>query len=95
MEIGGALKRWRAARGLSLRGLGARAGADYTTIHRIENGRLSPTVNMLGRLAKALGTTVPALFAAPPESKGKQKREAGNRTRKSALAPGSRRGKSS
>ena len=77
MEIGGALKRWRAARGLSLRRLAARAGVDFTTIHRIENGRLSPTVNMLARLAKALGTTVPALFAAPLAGSARRKRERG------------------
>lgn len=72
-EIGKALRRWRAARGLSLRGLAARAGVDYTSIVRIEGGRMSPTVDLLGRLAEALGTTVPGLFARPPRGTRKRR----------------------
>lgn len=64
--IGGALRRWRAARGLSQRALAARAGVDYTSIARIETGRQDPTVGSLARLAKALGTTVAGLFGKPP-----------------------------
>ena len=79
LNIGKALRRWRTARGLSLRRLSAKAGVDYTTIIRIEAGRVSPTVNMLARLAKGLGTTVPALFVAPPAGSARRKRERGKR----------------
>lgn len=71
--IGTALRRWRLARGLSLRGLAARAGVDHTTIVRIEAGRVSPTVHLLARLARALDTTVPALFGPPPSARRRRK----------------------
>lgn len=64
--IAKALRRWRAARGLSQRALAARAGLDYTSIARIETGRQDPTVGSLARLAKGLGTTVAGLFGKPP-----------------------------
>jgi transcriptional regulator with XRE-family HTH domain len=49
------LREWRERRGLSLRVLADRAGVSHVTILRIEAGTVSPTVDMLVRLAKALG----------------------------------------
>ncbi len=49
------LRHWREKRGYSLRELAQRAGVTYVTISRIENGHVSPTVQMLEKLAKALG----------------------------------------
>lgn len=56
------LRQWRERRGLSVRGLAAKAGVSYVTIVRIETGRLSPTVAMLEKLARALGVTLRDLF---------------------------------
>jgi transcriptional regulator with XRE-family HTH domain len=48
----------RERRAWSVRELGERSGVSYVTISRVENGRMSPTVALLGKLARALG--VPA-----------------------------------
>src|SRR3989304_3126097 len=53
MEI--RIKRWRERRGYSVRTLAKRAGVGYVSIVRIEQGRMSPTVTMLEKLAGALG----------------------------------------
>ncbi len=58
------LRPWRARRGLSLRELGEKAGVSYVTVHRIEQERMSPTVEMLEKLAKALGIGVRDFFPA-------------------------------
>ena len=39
-----------------------KAGVSYVTISRIENDRMSPTVDMLEKLAKALDISVRDLF---------------------------------
>jgi len=49
------LKHWRERRGYSVRELGRLAEVGYVSIVRIEQGRMSPTVAMLEKLAKALG----------------------------------------
>ena len=56
------LRHWREQRGYSVRELAERAGVGFVTISRIENGRLSPTVAMLEKLAKALGIQVRDFF---------------------------------
>jgi transcriptional regulator with XRE-family HTH domain len=61
------LRAWRERRGYSLRNLGNLAGVSFTTIHRIEAGRLSPTVEMLSKLAAALQVDVHDLL--PPRRK--------------------------
>jgi transcriptional regulator with XRE-family HTH domain len=40
---------------LSMRGLAAKAGVAYTTVHRIEQGDMDPTVGMLSKLLSAMG----------------------------------------
>lgn len=59
------LRQWRTRRGLSLYRLAERAGVSYVTISRIETGRMSPTLAMLEKLAKALGISVRDFF--PPK----------------------------
>jgi transcriptional regulator with XRE-family HTH domain len=49
-----------------VRGLAKRAGVGYVTIVRIEKRHISPTVAMLGKLAKALGISVRDFFPARP-----------------------------
>jgi transcriptional regulator with XRE-family HTH domain len=52
------VREWRERRGVSLRELGEQSGVSYVTISRIENGQMSPTVRVLEKLARALGTRV-------------------------------------
>jgi len=56
------LRHWREQRGYSVRELARRAGVGYVTIVRIENDKMSPTVAMLEKLAKALGIGVRDFF---------------------------------
>lgn len=49
------LREAREAAGLSVRGLAASAGVAYSTVARIESGRLDPTTGMLDRLLEAAG----------------------------------------
>ena len=65
------LRHWRERRGYSVRGLAEQAGVSYVTVVRIEMGRLSPTVTMLEKLAKALEVDVRDFFP----TKGKKRRE--------------------
>lgn len=60
------LREWRERRGLSLRRLAEGAGVNWTTVHRIETGRLSPTVAMLEKLAEALAISVRDFFPVEP-----------------------------
>jgi transcriptional regulator with XRE-family HTH domain len=56
------LRHWREKRGYSVRQLAERAGVSYVSIVKIENGRMSPTVAMLEKLAKALDISVREFF---------------------------------
>lgn len=60
------LKAWRQHHGYSLRELARRAQMDPTAYSRIEHGRVSPTVDTLEKLAKALKVPVPKLFQSSP-----------------------------
>ena len=62
------LREWRERRGLSLRELAQRAGVSFTTCHRIEVQKISPTVTVLERLANALDIRIVDFF--PIEAKG-------------------------
>ena len=63
------LRHWRERRGYSVRELARRAGVGFVTVSRIENGHMSPTVEMLERLATALGITVRDFFPAARRGK--------------------------
>jgi len=66
------LRHWRQKRGHSVRELAKRAKVGFVTVSRIENDRMSPTVAMLEKLAKALGIDVRDFF--PPSRRSKPKR---------------------
>jgi transcriptional regulator with XRE-family HTH domain len=66
------LREWRERRGYSIRGLAERAGVGFATVHRIETGHASPTVEMLERLASALDIDVRDFL--PPPKRGSRKR---------------------
>lgn len=69
------LRHWRERRGYSVRGLADRAGVGFVTVSRIENGRMSPTVEMLEKLAKALDIDVRDFFSASRRGKRSQRRK--------------------
>lgn len=53
----------RKARGLSQEELARQCGVSRQTINTIENDKYDPTLSLAFRLAKALETTVDALFS--------------------------------
>jgi transcriptional regulator with XRE-family HTH domain len=61
-RIGFQLRRERRVRGLRLKDVAEAAGLSLSLISKIENNRVSPSLSTLHRLAKALGTSVSALF---------------------------------
>jgi transcriptional regulator with XRE-family HTH domain len=68
------LRHWRERRGYSVRELARRAGVGFVTVSRIENDRMSPTVAMLEKLAKALEINVRDFFAVHRRSKAALRR---------------------
>jgi transcriptional regulator with XRE-family HTH domain len=68
------LRHWRERRGYSVRDLAKRAAVGFATVTRIENGRLSPTVAMLEKLAKGLDITVRDFFPVERRKARKGKR---------------------
>jgi transcriptional regulator with XRE-family HTH domain len=56
------LRQWRERRGLSLHALADKAGVHFVTIVKIEQGRMSPTVALLEKLATGLGISVRDFF---------------------------------
>lgn len=66
------LREWRERRGYSVRQLADRAAVTFSTIHRIEAGRISPTITMLSKLAAALDVRMRDLL--PPEPQRKRRK---------------------
>ncbi len=58
-----AIRQARIAQGLSLRALSARAGMPYSTLSKLENGKMALTYDKLIRLALALNVDIQDLFA--------------------------------
>lgn len=54
-EIGSELQALRVQKGLTVRELGDACGLAFTTISKIENGRYNVSVDILGKVADALG----------------------------------------
>ena len=71
------LREWRERRGYSFRALAEIAGVSYVTLSRIESGRISPTVTMLEKLARALEIDLIDFF--PPRKKAHQKPKGGSK----------------
>src|SRR4051812_39079361 len=63
------LRSVRATRGLTQAELGRLAGLTPTYISRLEGGGAAPGIDLVAKLAKALGTTVPDLLPTdePPD----------------------------
>src|SRR5205823_12082357 len=59
-----ALRNVRMAQGLSLRALSARAGLPYSTLSKLENGKMALTYDKIVRLAQALNVDIKDIVAA-------------------------------
>lgn len=64
--VGRRLRQVRSARGLTLAGLAAESGLSASTLSRLENGRMRPTLEQLLPLARAHGVPLDELVDAPP-----------------------------
>lgn len=62
-KIGSKLRELRRRRDLSVRALAARSGISHSTISLIERDRMSPSVDTLGAVLDALGTTLTGFFS--------------------------------
>src|SRR3954452_14610926 len=62
-----AIRQARIAQGLSLRALSARAGLPYSTLSKLENGKMALTYDKLIRLAQALNVDLKDILASPDE----------------------------
>jgi transcriptional regulator with XRE-family HTH domain len=62
-----ALRNVRIAQGLSLRALSARAGLPYSTLSKLENGKMALTYDKLIRLAQALNVDLKDILAEAEE----------------------------
>jgi transcriptional regulator with XRE-family HTH domain len=62
-----AIRDARIAKGLSLRALSARAGLPYSTLSKLENGKMALTYDKLIRLAQALNVDIRDILASPDQ----------------------------
>jgi len=62
-RLGQNLRRLRVERGLTQEALAAEAGIDRAHLGLIEAARENPSLDMIGRIAAALGVDVQVLFA--------------------------------
>jgi transcriptional regulator with XRE-family HTH domain len=67
VHVGGKLRHTRRLRGLTLKEVADNAGCSESLLSKIENGRATPSLKTLQRLASALGLTVGRLFAQPDD----------------------------
>lgn len=56
------LRAVRQQKGLSIRGLATKAKVDFSTVYRIEAGKVTPDLATLEKLANALGVPVTKLL---------------------------------
>lgn len=62
-QIGAKLREMRRRRNLGMRELAARSGISHSAISLIERDRMSPSLDTLGAILDALGTTLTVFFA--------------------------------
>jgi len=64
-EVGANLRRLRTRRGLSLERLSRASGVSRAMLGQVELGRSTPTINVLWKIARALGVSFSALITDP------------------------------
>lgn len=75
LDIGNRLKQFRRSTGLRLKDVAKAAECSESMLSKVENGQVSPSINMLHRLTKALGVTISSLFVTvEPETPFVQRR---------------------
>lgn len=62
LDVGNRLKQFRRSAGMRLKDVADAAGCSESMLSKVENGQVSPSINMLHRLTKALGVTISSLF---------------------------------
>jgi transcriptional regulator with XRE-family HTH domain len=63
LKLGAYVQQLRAGRGLTVRGLAARAGLDASWVSRLENGHIaSPDARYLWRISRCLGVEVADIY---------------------------------
>ena len=76
-RLGNRLKEHRARTGLTQGDLAEAAQVSRKTINTVENGVFVPSTELAFKLARALGTSVEALFYLPGEEAGRPPRTPG------------------
>ena len=66
--VGANLRRLRTRRGLSLERLARQSGVSRAMLSQVELGHSAPTINVLWKIARALGVTFSALVSLTPEA---------------------------
>jgi transcriptional regulator with XRE-family HTH domain len=62
-QLGRKIRELRKEKGLTMQQLAEMVGVNYTTIHRVETGRVSPSVVLLSEIAHWLGHSIVSLLA--------------------------------
>ena len=62
IEFGNKLKDLRTLKGLTLQQLAFEADMEISQVHRVEKGKINPTLTTLNALAKGLGITLTELI---------------------------------
>lgn len=78
IEVGQRLRQFRRAAGLRLRDVAEAADCSESMLSKLENGQVSPSINMLHRITRALGVNISNLFA-PIEQEAPFVQRAGQR----------------
>lgn len=66
-NVGGCMRELRSKRGYSMRALAEKSGLAVNTLSLIENGKVSPSVSTLQRVALTLGVPIAAFFETQPQ----------------------------
>ena len=66
MELGLRVRETRKRAGLTMKGLAEKVGVSYLTIHRVESGKVSPSVSLLSDISQCLNQPIQKFFAENP-----------------------------